>query len=290
MVGLITNIGQSFGYAFKNTLFRPLLWIGLIIVGFFTFLCLAVGLLCVLDVISGGELIGKELDIGFNLLYIGIPLLVIGILLGFFFNGIQVQIFANKNITFRGFFKSIGRGFQLFVINFIYSLIIGIILGICFACGVFGSSTEGLMTLLSQIAMGSTDLMPTIMTTFFANGVTAVGVIMLIILILLFLFFAILMLAADVNFARAGKFGAAFHFGEIFKRIGFLGIIKFILAIIIFAILAIVIMIVAGLIYGLISMIPVDVVKIIIAILFTIVIAPFLMVFCVKYFSNLFAD
>lgn len=274
MTGLISNIGQSLGYSVKNTIFRPFFWIGMLLTTLIMLICFGGSAACLAIVYGQSS--------GSTLLIPGIVLLIIGILIAFFFNGIQVQIFANKNLTFKGFFSTIGRGIQLAVINFIYSIIIMIVFGICVALGIFGGQGAFIGETIELIAAGSPVLFP--------NGVTPLGIIMLVILILLAIFFGILSLAADVNFARAGKFGAAFHFGEICKRIGVFGVLKFIIAIVLFIIVMVIISIIIGLILGLIAMIPNAVAVSVVTVIFTMLLIPFMIIFPTKYFSNLFAD
>lgn len=272
MTGLIANIGQTFGYSFKNTILRPFFWLGMLITALIMLICFAAGAACI-----AGAAVSESV-----MLIPGIILIVVGILLGFFFNGIQVQVFANKKLTFKGFFGTIGRGIQLLIIDFIYSIIITIVFAICFALGIFGGQGDVINEAVTGLSSGANILFP--------NGITTVGIIMLIVLILLTIFFSILMLAADVNFARAGKFGAAFHFGEIFKRIGVFGVLKFIVAIILFVIIMVIISFIIGLILGLIAMIPNELAVSIVSIIFTMLLIPFLLIFTSKYFSNLFAD
>jgi len=280
MVGLFANIGQSFGYSARNTFCRPLFWLGLIIVAIIAGLCM----------------VGSVIFLAKGMWYLSVILWIITAILALFCFGLVVKIYGNQPLTFRHFFGSVGRGFQYVIISIIYGIIVGIIGAICTALGVFGTAPEAVNALVLQMQSGNFSnlsfdtIMNLTTTTLFPNGVTALGVVMLIIYILVSLFLFILWIAALVNFARAGKFGAAFHFREIFRRIGLLGVFKFILAIIIYIILMAVIMFLFGLIGGLILMIPVPVLSTILAIIFVALVGPFIGVFGIKYYSNLFAD
>lgn len=275
MTGLLANIGESVGYTFRNTVCRPFFWIGMLIVALIMLVCIGVG----------ASIIGEAAVTvsGTSPVVLGIVLIVIGILLAFFFNGLQVQIFANKTLTFKGFFGTIGRGIQLAIINLIYSIIILIFYGICTAVGIFGGSGLGFGNAIEALFAGSVPVL-------FPNGVTPLTLAMFIILILLTIFFGIFAIAADVNFARAGKFGAAFHFGEICRRIGVFGVLKFIVAIILFIILMAIISVVLALLLALVAMIPVPVAAGIIAAILVLLFFPFLLILPAKYFSNLFIN
>lgn len=274
MVGLIANIGKSFGYSARNTFLHPLFWLGLIIT----------------VIIAGLCIFGSIVFLGMGMWYLSVILWIITAIIGLFFLGLEVKIFGDKKLTFAGFFGTVGRGFQALIISIIYGFIIAVVYAICNAIGVFGTSQQSIDALMAQIQAGTINVnsLADIGTTLFPNGATAGGVIMLIVFILVTLFLSMLYLSAMVNFATAGKFGAAFHFGEIFRRIGWLGILKFIVGMIIFAIIIAVIAFVIGFLAGLLGMIPV--VGWILVIIFAALVGPFFYVFGVKYLANIFAD
>lgn len=97
--------------------------------------------------------------------------------------------------------------------------------------------------------------------------------------IILLILVCIIMIPAEINFARTGKFGAAFKFGEIFGMISKLGWGKYILAIIVMLIFGIII----GLILGLITMIP------IVGLIVVILVSIPLLCFELKYWNDVFA-
>lgn len=97
--------------------------------------------------------------------------------------------------------------------------------------------------------------------------------------IILLILVCIIMIPAEINFARTGKFGAAFKFSEIFGMISKLGWGKYILAIIVMLIFVIII----SLILGLITMIP------IVGLIVVILVSIPLLCFELKYWNDIFA-
>ena len=284
MVGIITNIGVTLGYTLENTIKRPGLWFALVGMAILTALVftlgigfMAIGGLPLNDLLPGIT----PPSFGIASLIVGIVLFVIGIFLCFFFEGIAVQILANKEITFKGFFATIGKGFQIVVISIIYSIIIGIITAIIGALGIFGGAG---VNLLQSAASGN--VLEGISQFF--SGMGVVSVICFIVLILIEIFFSLFLTAAEVNFARGGKFGAGFRLGEIFGRIGKLGWIKYILAFILFVIVMIIISAIVSLILFLFTLIPVagGVISAVVGCLFV----PFIWIFGIKYWGNLFEE
>ena len=284
MVGIITNIGVTLGYTLENTIKRPGLWFALVGMAILTALVFTLGIgLMVLGGFPLNDLQpGVTLpDFGTAALIVGIVLFVIGILLEFFFEGIGVLILANKEITFKGFFATIGKGFQIVVISIIYSIIISIISAIIGALGIFGGAG---VNLLQSAATGN--VLEGISQFF--SGMDVVSVICFIVLILIEIFFSLFLIAAQVNFARGGKFGAGFRLGEIFGRIGKLGLIKYILAFIFYVIVMFIIALIVGLIGFLLALIPVAgvVISAVVCCLFV----PFIWIFGIKYWGNLFEE
>lgn len=174
---------------------------------------------------------------------LGIVLIVVGILIELFACGVQVKLYGRKEKIF-SFPGNIGRGFQLFVITLIYQIISVIIFAIICAAG--AGATIGLDTLATATA-GSGAIWGAI------AGLGVWGVLILILII----FFSIFMMPALVNFAVQGKFGAAFHFKEIFAMIGQAKWYKILLGILVLFVAMIILCVIIGLIVGLFSLIPV---------------------------------
>ena len=171
----------------------------------------------------------------------GIALLVIAVLINFFIYGTIVKILGKKEKVF-SLFGNVGRGFQLVVISLIYQIITIIVIVI--ACALGAAATIGLDKIAGSITPDA------------AWGVIAGFGIWAVIILILSIFFSIFMMPAIVNFARQGKFGAAFHFGEIFAMIGEAKWYKILLGIIAQVIAIIILMVIIGLIAGALMLIP----------------------------------
>ncbi|HJJ28607.1 MAG TPA: DUF4013 domain-containing protein [Methanocorpusculum sp.] len=105
--------------------------------------------------------------------------------------------------------------------------------------------------------------------------------------IILTILVCLIMIPAEINFARSGKFSKAFAFGEIFGMISKLGWGKYILAIIVMIIFAILVSIVLSIIYFILGLIPV--VGIILAIIIGILAFIPLLCWEFKYWNDVFA-
>ena len=214
-VGLIENVGKSFGYAVDNTLKKILRWIGLTIV-----MCIPI--------------------------------------VNFIAMGLFLKVFRGEEPDFSNAGKSFIQGLLLFIISIIY-MIIPII-----AFAILG----GASFITAIIA-------PEAATDAILAGGAGLGIIALFVLAIIF---GLIMLPAEINFARKQSFGAAFKFGEIFGMIGKLGWGKYILAIILVYIIAIIF----GFVVGLFALIPV------VGIILTYLAIPFAIFFELKYYANLF--
>jgi hypothetical protein len=162
--------------------------------------------------------------------------------------GTYLKVYRGEDPKVENIGKSFVDGLLAFIIAFIYMLIPTIIFMV-----VLGGAMAGMMT-------GSVAAIA---------GAGIGGIICLIIFIL----FGLVLTPAIVNFANNG-FGAAFRFGELFGMIGKAGWLHYILSII-----------VLGLIFGIISllgMIP------FIGWLIMLILMPFLAVWGVKFWTNLF--
>ncbi len=163
--------------------------------------------------------------------------------------GTYLKVYRGEDPKVAGIGKSFVDGLLAFIIVFLYLLIPTIIFMV-----VLGASLAGMMA-------GSVAAIA---------GAGIGGLICLIIYIL----FGLILTPAIVNFAHKG-FGAAFKFGELFGMIAKVGWLNYILSII-----------VLGVIFGIISlltMIPY------VGWLIVLIISPFLAVWGVKFWANLFA-
>jgi hypothetical protein len=105
--------------------------------------------------------------------------------------------------------------------------------------------------------------------------------------IILTILVCLIMIPAEINYARSGKFGKAFAFGEIFGMIGKLGWGKYILAIIVMIILGLIVGIILGLIGFILGLIPV--VGLILTIIISILVFIPLICWELKYWNDVFA-
>ena len=174
---------------------------------------------------------------------LGIVLIVVGILIELFACGVQVKLYGRKEKIF-SFPGNIGRGFQLFVITLIYQIITVIVTILVSIAG--GAALVGLDKLATATA-GPDAVWGVI------AGLGVWGVLILILAI----FFSIFMMPAIVNFAVQGKFGAAFHFKEIFAMIGQAKWYKILLGILVLFVATVILCVIIGLIVGALSLIPV---------------------------------
>jgi len=251
MAKVFASIGGAFGYATKNTFKKPVVWFLVALVLLLEVVAACVGTLYLSAAIFGAEIqaaiTGVFTMAGLSpllnlfpagntgaLIAVGVVGLVISLFLLFFILGLQVKIYAGKDVTFSGFFGTVGRGVQNFVITLIYQIVVVII---------FFLVSLG-MGKIAALASGNVPGMV------IALGAWAA------LLIALSFFFTIFMIPALVNFSRQGKFAAAFHFKEIGAMIGATKWYKILLGIIIMAIIATIMILVLALIGGFIGLIP----------------------------------
>jgi len=178
--------------------------------------------------------------------------------------GTFVKILRGDEPDLNNMGKSFVDGLLALIIGIIY-MIIPIILTIVISVGMFTISPVMTVTPMSSMS-------PVVTTG--AGAALMIGLI--IVCIIVTFLFALLVKPAVVNFARNG-FGAAFHFGEIFRMISKAGWLKYILSLILFWI-----------IFGVIIFICILLSFVIIGIILLIFIMPFLYFWGAKYLANLF--
>ncbi|HJJ36436.1 MAG TPA: DUF4013 domain-containing protein [Methanocorpusculum sp.] len=251
MAKVFASVGGAFGYATNNTFKKPLVWILVALVMVLEFIAAAVGVLYLAVAIIGAELasaitgvittlgLGPLLALfpaynGGALIAIGVIGLIVSIILGLFLLGLQIKIYAGKDITFSGFFGTVGRGFQNLIISIIYEIVV-VILIVAISLG---------MGQITAFASGDP------FATLVALGAWAI------LLVILAIIFAIFMIPALINFSRQGKFGAAFQFKKIGAMIGAAKWYKILAGIIVIAVVVCVLYLIAYLIAGLLGIIP----------------------------------
>ncbi|MDO5847802.1 MAG: DUF4013 domain-containing protein [Methanocorpusculum sp.] len=174
---------------------------------------------------------------------LGIILFVVSILIDLFIYGTAVKLYGRKEKIF-SLLGNVGRGFQLLVITLIYQIITVIVTIIASIAG--GAALVGLDK-LATITAGPDAIW----------GIIAGFGLWAVLILILAIFFSIFMMPAVVNFAVQGKFGAAFHFKEIFAMIGQAKWYKILLGILVLFVATIILCVIIGLIVGLLSLIPV---------------------------------
>ncbi|MDO9522465.1 MAG: DUF4013 domain-containing protein [Methanocorpusculum sp.] len=182
--------------------------------------------------------------------------------------GTFVKILRGDEPNLDNMGKSFVDGLLALIIGIIY-MIIPIILTIVISVGMFTISSVTTVTPMSTMSAMS-PVVPVVTT---GVGFALMFGLILLCIIVTFLF-ALFAKPAVVNFARNG-FGAAFHFGEIFRMISKAGWLKYILSLILF-------WIIFGAIILICLMIP------ILGWVILIFIMPFLYFWGAKYLANLF--
>ena len=209
-VGLIENVGKSFGYAVDNTLKKILRCIGLTIV-----MCIPI--------------------------------------VNFIAMGLFLKVFRGEEPDFSNAGKSFIQGLLLFIISIIYMII----------------------PIIAFVILGGASIITAIIAPVASAILAGGGIIALFVLAIIF---GLIMLPAEINFARKQSFGAAFKFGEIFGMIGKLGWGKYILSIILIYIISLIF----GFVVGLVAAIPV------LGAIISFLAIPFAKFFELKYYANLF--
>ena len=284
MAKVFASVGGAFGYATKNTFKNPIVWILVALAMVIESLAAAVGVLYLAVAIIGAELaeaitgiltilgLGPLLAIfpaynGGAMIAIGVIGLIVSLILGLFILGLQIKIYAGKDVTFSGFFGTVGRGFQNFIICLIYEIVV-VILTVAISLG---------MGQITAFASGS------LTGTLIALGAWAI------LLIVLAFVFGIFMIPALINFARQGKFSAAFQFKKIGAMIGAAKWYKIFAGIIVIAIVICVLYFVAFLIGGLLGMIP-GIVGAILTTVWLVLIYTYLFFVGSSYWANFFKE
>ena len=172
-----------------------------------------------------------------------IVLTILAVLVDLFILGTAVKLYGRKEKIY-SLFGNIGRGFQLLVITLIYQIITVIVAIIVSIAG--GAALVGLDK-LATVTAGPDAIW---------GAVTGLGL-WAVLIIVLAIFFSIFMMPAVINFAVQGKFGAAFHFKEIFAMIGQAKWYKILLGMIVLTLATAILCVIIGFIMGLLMLIPV---------------------------------
>ncbi|MDV0443035.1 DUF4013 domain-containing protein [Methanorbis rubei] len=187
---------------------------------------------------------------------------VISLLAGVLLTGFIIRVYRGGEPKLDNYVKMFIDGILATIIGIIY-MIVPIILAVIFGAAAF---------MTSMTSFNPANAMDTI------SGLTAgIGIVGIIVTFIVAIIFGILATMAIVRFAKEEKFGAAFEFGEIFKIVGKIGwlhyILSWIVLMIIFAVIFFIFILLSLIIIGLILML---------------VFMPFMMIWQAKYFAQLY--
>ncbi len=201
-----------------------------------------------------GRLVGNWLDWIILIILCIIP--IIGWLL---FAGFIIRVFRGGDAKLGEWVKMLVDGILAAIIGIIY-MIIPIIVAF-----IFGGAAI-LTTMNPMDPMAS------------MNAVTAgVGIVGIIVTVIVAIIFGFMATMALVRFAKEGSLGAAFQFGEIFKLIGKIGWIHYILSWIVLGI----VMFVIYFIFALLAVV-------LIGFLLMFIFGPYLEIVCARYYAQLY--
>ncbi len=170
--------------------------------------------------------------------------------------GFAVRVYRGGEAKLGEWVKMLIDGILMWIIGIVYGIVPMIVLFI------FGGAA-----LMNPMAMMDPNAA--------AAAVTGVSIIGLIITLIVSIIFGIMATMAIVRFAKEEKLGAAFQFGEIFKIVGKIGWIHYILS-------WIVLMIVLGVIMGILLIIP------IIGWILLLILAPLFLIWEARFFGQLY--
>ena len=203
------------------------------------------------------RLVGHWLDWIILIILCIIPIIGWALLMGF-----TVRVYRGGEAKLGEWIKMLIDGILVWIISIVYSIVPMIVLFIFGGAAVFAG-------LLNPTTMMDPNAVSAAMA-----GVSIIGLIIFLIVVLIF---GIMSSMAIVRFAKEESFGAAFQFGEIFKIIGKIGWIHYILSIIVLAIIFAVI----GFICGLLMIV-------LIGFILMLILLPFLCIWQARFVANLY--
>jgi hypothetical protein len=246
-------VGDSFTYAKEGLVGHYGKWIMLIILSILPVIPLMFG------VIYGVVTAFTAPDM---LIPIIVIMIILAIILALPLLGYGVRLYRGENPApdVNNWGALFSDGLKLFIILFIYAIPV-IIIGVV----VLGSALLTIVMGASQSLANPSDMMGLI------------GAVLFGILILAIVAFIIWLIEATaiVRFARTNSIGEAFNFGEIFSRIGKIGVVTYIVALIIQAILV-------GIVLGILNIIPY------IGFILVLIVTPIIMLFQARYLCLLY--
>lgn len=247
------TLSESFAYAKEGLMGKWLKWVLLIILEILPALpIIAWAILFVATMTSGTPDLLPAMA-GFVVAF------VIAIILGAFYQGFLLKILRGDKplpeITNYGTLFS--DGIKYVIIEIIYMIPVIIVLAAVAGAAMMAVIAKGIAPQNLETAL---------------LGPAFVGILIALILAIIL---GILALIGVIRFARTGKIGEAFNFGEIFSTIGKIGWGSYILALIVIAVILVIVYVILGLIPILGSIIE-------------IIIGPFISIFAARYICQLY--
>jgi hypothetical protein len=248
-------LGEAFGYAKDGLVGNLTKWLLLIVLEILPAMpIIAWALVFAGSLMSGGTPDFMSLMGGF------VVAVIIAVLLGAVYEGYMLKVLRGDKplpaVADLG--KLFVDGIKYLVIEIIYMIPVFIVL-----VAIVGA------VVMTAIAKGITN------PETLAAAVMGPALVGLLVAVILAIILGILAIIGVVRFARTGKMGEAFNFGEIFSTIGKIGWGTYILALII-------LVVIFGIIYVVLGLIP------IVGAIIELIIGPFLMVFAARYICQLY--
>lgn len=267
---------------------------------------LIIGVLYIVSNISSIFHLGQNTILG---IVFGIISIIVGLIIGGYGISIIKNSIDNKNeIPSLDPVDNIINGIKFLVTSFVYYIIPTIItIIIALLTGVFGKTAEIInpiltnQTIMAEISKGGTTSLTNYLNTIFADLLGGLGIAVLITVIIgaiLFIIFSFLLAVAQARLADTGSLVESIKITEMFNLIGKIGWAKFILWIIALYVLYFFISFITGLILSLIPLNAgliagtggLDVGLIIISIISSLVISPYILLFRSRALGLLYQD
>ena len=251
-------VGDSFAYAKEGLVGHWGRWIALIILSFLPVIPIMIGVIFgIVSVLANPESLNMAVLIPTVVITI-----ILAIILALPLLGYTVRIYRGDSPTpdINNWGALFSDGLKIFIICLVYAIPV-IIIGIV----VLGSA-------LLTIVMSASEAMANP-----SNLMGLFGAVIFGILILAIVAFIIWLIEATavVRFARTNSIGEAFNFGEIFSRIGKIGVGSYIVALIIQAIIV-------GVIVFILELIPY------VGVILVLIVSPIILLFQARYLSLLY--
>lgn len=251
MAHVFASAVRALEYAADNSFKRPLRW--LLITVLYLAAALAMGFaLSYLQMMAGST----------PPVALGILAGILGLVLSFFFAGIVLQIFARQEISLKHFLRTAGRGALSVLIYLIWGII-----------------PVGLSAVVLMMTAAPAETA--------AAGIAGAGLFLIVPAVLLILY-GMFVIPAQMQFARTGRFSAAFSFGVICQQIRQAGWLKVLAGLIVWLAAGIVLSLAVLLVSSLVIIVPVIGPALGVAV--ASFLSFFILLFAADYWAEFFAD